>query len=178
MFRSSLDLILFQGSVFKLELFCNYQLEIIFWIGAPLFRWPLVGQSFLDRFFLDPLNMGSFFIFLNENFNLSFKKKKKKVFLGSVAYRSYRSLNTMDKQMELAAFYVLPLPQRWRVFGPSLHCPLASGGWAFVLNEVGVHCCLPNKIEDWLIDALGGWNLKGKAKIFWNCAAKDLPWGE
>lgn len=57
-----------------------------------------------------------------------------------------------------------------------IHCPFALKGWSFLLQIFGFTRCMPSRIDDWLLEALQGWHLKGKAKILWNCAARALLW--
>lgn len=56
-----------------------------------------------------------------------------------------------------------------------LICPFARWGWK-LLALFDVHICLPNKVDGWLLESLGGWSLKDKVGILWKLASKALLW--
>lgn len=55
-----------------------------------------------------------------------------------------------------------------------LHCEFTSSSWNFAAGLLGISFCLPRKVEDWMVEGLKAWNLKGKGKVIASCAFRAL----
>ena len=53
---------------------------------------------------------------------------------------------------------------------------LFSHGALLLSWLLGILFCLPKKVDDWLLEGLDAWNLRGKAKVVGNCAFRALLW--
>ena len=59
-----------------------------------------------------------------------------------------------------------PLPRGGRDPGPHFpHCSFIKKGYDLLLNISGLSISISNQIDDWLMEVLDKWTLKGQAKI-------------
>lgn len=103
-----------------------------------------------------------------------------KVFLWSLAFRS---LNTDDKlQRKFRRWALSPsgcrlcLKKEENLDHLFLPCEFAHQSWGWMARRVAVHFCLPQRIDDLLMEGLNAWNLGGKAKVIGNCAFRANLW--
>ena len=90
-----------------------------------------------------------------------------KIFLGSLAHRS---LNTYDLLQIKCAHWVVPpsvcfmCRQNTESIYDHLfiHCSFSFVVWQWVLGVFNFSLCLPNIIDEWLIEALLGWNMRNR----------------
>ena len=101
--------------------------------------------------------------------------KKNEAFLCNLA--AHKSLNTQQRlQRKLShvyfSFSLLP------VFEGIEHLffrfPSASWCWDLLRRVFDFCVRRPDVIEDWLLEALNGWNLKGNHKILWGCGLLEF----
>lgn len=48
--------------------------------------------------------------------------------------------------------------------------------WDLFGNWFGLGWSKPRHIEDWMLESLNGWGLKGKAKVLWFNVVKAILW--
>lgn len=95
--------------------------------------------------------------------------KKVRVFLWSLAHRE---VNTHDLLQRRCVSWVLSpsvcllcLKIAESLEHLLIHCPFTSLAWNWVLWGFNISLWLPDKIENWLIEALSGWRLRNRGKV-------------
>lgn len=108
-----------------------------------------------------------------------FKVPKKVIFLlWSVAHRSLNTHERLQNRCPNLALCPsacpLCLQNEESLDHILLHCPFARQCWDRLVSIFNIQVCLPRKIDDWLLESVGGWRLRREERILWMCCFEIL----